>query len=202
MSENRELSYRADEEESDEEHYVSQPGKTTGKNKNGGTKKPKVKRALVDVDVDVGVSEVIGMIDTYDRPGNAYTESTYARSGTYVSGFEDKPGERIPKAGAYAEAGVGRARAELSVLEAEAKGPNASAGAEANVIGVGAMARAEIASASARAGPFGVKLGLGVDTGASVGANGLEAKILGTGFKFGSNPSVSVLGSEVSCVVM
>ncbi|KAK9966911.1 hypothetical protein ABG768_003993 [Culter alburnus] len=200
MSENRELSYRADEEESDEEHYVSQPEKTTGKNKNGGSKKPKVKRALADV--DVGVSEVIGMIDTYDRTGNAYTESTYAGAGTYVSGFEDEPGKRIPKAGVYAEAGVGEARAEYSVFEAEAKGPNASAGAEASVIGVGAMARAEIASASARAGPFGVKLGLGVDTGASVGANGLEAKILGTGFKFGSNPSISVLGSEVSCVVM
>ncbi|ROI15590.1 hypothetical protein DPX16_2537 [Anabarilius grahami] len=197
MSENRELRYRADEEESDEEHYVYQPGETTGKNKNSGTKKP------MKCDVVKGaVKDMIGMIDTYDRKGAAYTESTYARAGTYVSGFEDEQEKRIPKAGVCVEAGVGLARAELSVLEAEARGPNASAGAEANVAGVGAMARAELASASAKAGPFGVKLGLGVDTGVSAGVDGLEAKFLGTGFKFGPNTSVSVLGSEVSCVVM
>lgn len=64
------------------------------------------------------------------------------------------------------------------------------------------MARAEIGSASVHAGPVGVKVGLGVDTGASVGPNGLEVKVLGTGVTLGPNPSIALLGSEVSCSVM
>uniref|UniRef100_A0A672LKV0 Uncharacterized protein n=1 Tax=Sinocyclocheilus grahami TaxID=75366 RepID=A0A672LKV0_SINGR len=121
------------------------------------------------------------MIDTFDRPADTNAEGTYARSGTYA-------GKRIPKAGYIAEAGVGRARAEASIFEAEAKGPNTSAGAEASV--------------SAKAGPVSGKLGLGVDTGASIGLDGLEVKILGTGISIGPKTCISFLGSEVSCSVM
>ncbi len=135
--------------------------------------------------------------DTYDRPASAHTAGTYAGSGSY-----DETGKRIPKNGVYAAAGVGKARAEYSVFEAEAKGPNASAGAEISGVGVGAMARAEIASASAKAGPLGVKVGLGFDTGASAGLDGVEAKFLGTGFSVGKKNSISVLGNEASCSVM
>ncbi|XDV51174.1 hypothetical protein PO909_020100 [Leuciscus waleckii] len=123
------------------------------------------------------------MIDTFDRPGKAYTKSTYARAGTYG-------GKRIRKTGVYAKAGVGQARAQYSIFKAEAKGPNASAGAKIGVVEVGAMARAER------------KLGLGVDMGVSIGVSGVEAKFLGTGFSIGPKTSVSVLGSEVSCTVM
>uniref|UniRef100_A0A3B3Y6A7 Uncharacterized protein n=1 Tax=Poecilia mexicana TaxID=48701 RepID=A0A3B3Y6A7_9TELE len=141
-------------------------------------------------------------LDTYDHPGDAYTEDTYARARTYaIEGGEDKPGMRVPKAGAYAEAGVGKARAEWSVFEAEANGPNASAGAGANPLGASAFARAELASASAAAGPVKVKVGLAADTGVSVGAHGLEAKVLGTGFTIGERQGVSLLGSEVECCV-
>uniref|UniRef100_A0A672LHE9 Si:ch73-106k19.5 n=1 Tax=Sinocyclocheilus grahami TaxID=75366 RepID=A0A672LHE9_SINGR len=149
---------------------------------------------------DVFMNGIIGMIDTIDRPADAKAESTYARSGSYKEAFENKPGKRIPKAGVYAEAGVGRASAEFSIFRAEAKGPNASAGAEATVarLGVGAMAQAEIASASASAGPLDVKLGLGVDTGAYIGLGGVEVKILGCGFSFGRKTSISLLGSELS----
>uniref|UniRef100_A0A673NNR1 Si:ch73-106k19.5 n=1 Tax=Sinocyclocheilus rhinocerous TaxID=307959 RepID=A0A673NNR1_9TELE len=145
-------------------------------------------------------SGIIGMIDTIDRPADAKAEGTYARSGSYKEAFKNKPGKRIPKAGVYAEAGVGRASAEYRIFRAEAKGPNASAGAEATVarLGAGAMAQAEIASASASAGPLDVKLGLGVDTGAYIGLGGVEVKILGCGFSFGRKTSVSVLGSELS----
>lgn len=152
---------------------------------------------LASVNADLGSA-----IEMIDRPGKAYAQSTYAGAGKYAIAFEDIPGKRIPKAGVYAAAGVGRARAEYSVFEAEAKGPNAAAGAEASAVEVGAMARAEIASASAKAGPVGVKLGLGVDTGVSIGVNGVEARFLGTGFSIGPKTSVSVLGSEVSCAVM
>ncbi|XDV11300.1 hypothetical protein PO909_000271, partial [Leuciscus waleckii] len=111
-------------------------------------------------------------------------------TGTFASAFENKPGKRIPKAGAFAEAGVGRASAAYSVFEAQAKGPNATARADANLIKAGAVARAEVG------------MGLGVDTGASVGADGLEVKVLGTGFTIGPKLGVSILGSEVSCCVM
>ncbi len=140
------------------------------------------------------------MIDTIDRPSNSNAEGCYAQAGKYASLFENKAGKRIPKAGVYAEAGVGRASAEYSVFRVEAKGPNASAGAEATVarLGVGAMAQAEIASASASAGPVDVKLGLGVDTGGYIGLGGVEVKILGSGFSIGRKTSISLLGSELS----
>lgn len=151
--------------------------------------------------VCVDANGFLDIVDNYDRPGDAYTEDTYARAGTYANGLEGKPGKRIPKAGVYAEAGVGKARAEFSMFEAEARGPNASAGAGANPLGASAFARAELAGASAAAGPLKAKVGLAADTGVSVGANGLEAKVLGTGFTIGKRPSVSVLGNELECCV-
>ncbi|XP_042622920.1 uncharacterized protein LOC122146683 [Cyprinus carpio] len=145
-------------------------------------------------------SGIIGMIDTFDRPADANAEVTYARAGTYAEAFENKPGKRIPKAGVYAEAGLGRASAEFSVFRVEAKGPNASASAEATAarLGAGAMAQAEIGSASASAGPIDVKVGLGVDTGGYIGLGGVEVKFLGTGFSIGRKTSISFLNSELS----
>ncbi len=142
------------------------------------------------------------MIDTYDRQASPNTEGGYAKQSFYASGFENKPGKRIPKVGYKAEAGIGRARTKAGVFEAEAKGPNASAAAEISPVGVGAIARAEIASASAKAGPLGVKVGVGFDTGASIGVDGVEVKFLGTGISIGPKISISVLGSEASCSVM
>ncbi|CAC5402864.1 unnamed protein product [Mytilus coruscus] len=144
-----------------------------------------------------GPSGVIDMIDTFDRPGTADANSTYARSGTYAYGGENKPGERIPKAGAYAEAGVGEANAKWSIFEAEAKGPNAGAHAGASVTGVSAMATAGVGTASAKAGPVGMKVGLQLDTGVSVGVDGLEAKVLGIGLSVGPKTGISFLGNEV-----
>ncbi|XP_056324305.1 uncharacterized protein si:ch73-106k19.5 [Danio aesculapii] len=153
--------------------------------------------------VGVSASGVIGMADTIDRPAATTAEGVYVNTGAYALVVRDNQEKRLPKAGAYAEAGVGRARAEYSVFDAEAKGPNASAGAEASTaLTAGAMARAEIGSVSANAGPVGVKLGLGVDTGASIGVDGLEVKVLGIGFSVGPRTSISFLGSEVSCSVM
>lgn len=141
---------------------------------------------------------VLHVIDYYDRPGEAYADGAYADAGTYAYAFEDKPGQRVPKAGAVAETGIGRAGAHWSIFEAEAKGPNASASAEANVLGAGAMARAEVGSASASAGPVGVKVGLGVDTGVSVGPGTAEVKVLGCGLKVGRTFGISLFGSEFS----
>ncbi|KAL6475744.1 hypothetical protein MHYP_G00167840 [Metynnis hypsauchen] len=137
------------------------------------------------------------MINNIDRPAEACADGLYADADTYADGPENKPGKRIPKAGAVAEAGVGRAGAHWSIFQAEARGPNASACAEANVLEAGAMARAEVVSASASAGPVGVKVGLGVDTGVKVGPTKIEAKVLGTGFTFGSTMGVSLFGNEL-----
>uniref|UniRef100_A0A3B3WIX2 Uncharacterized protein n=1 Tax=Poecilia mexicana TaxID=48701 RepID=A0A3B3WIX2_9TELE len=147
----------------------------------------------------VGSAGLVEMIDTFDRPGDASAKSTFARAGKFANGPEDKPGMRIPKAGVYAEAGVGEARAEWSVFEAEAKGPNASAGAgvSAGTLNARAFAKAELAGASASAGPLKAKVGLAVDTGVDIGLTGVEAKVLGTGFSFGRKMGVSVLGTGI-----
>ncbi|KAK2886132.1 hypothetical protein QQF64_020280 [Cirrhinus molitorella] len=141
-------------------------------------------------------------IDTNGRECRTIGKDTYAGSDSYAEGFVDESGEIIAKAGAFVEAGVGGARVECSVFEAEAKGPNASAGVEASTSGTEAIVRAELGSVSAQAGPIGVKVGLGVDTGVSASPCGVEVKILGTGVSLGKKTSISVLGSEVSCSVM
>ncbi|KAI2658973.1 Serine/threonine-protein kinase 10 [Labeo rohita] len=162
------------------------------------TKKPNAQLASAHVDT----VDVINVIDTYDRQAYADAELKYARAGTHAEAFTNETGKRIPKAGAFAEVGIGRAHAEASIFEADANGPNASAGAEVSAVGAGAIARAEIASASAKAGPVGVKVGLGVDTGASIGLSGVEMKFLGTRFSIGPKTGVSVLNSEVSCSII
>ncbi|GAA6092349.1 uncharacterized protein LOC124388511 isoform X1 [Tachysurus ichikawai] len=126
------------------------------------------------------------MIDNLDREGDVYADGLYADTDTYASGFENKPGKRIPKAGAKAEAGVLRAGAAWSIFAVEANGPNASAKATAVGLDAGAMAAAELGSVSAVAGPVQAKLGLGIDTGVSVGLTGIEAKFLGTGVTLGT----------------
>merc|ERR1711917_7772 len=142
---------------------------------------------------------VVEMIDTIDRPGDAFVVGAYADAGSYAHGLEDKPGRRLPKAGLGAGAGVGHARAEWSVFDAEAKGPNASAGLEASTayLGAKAFAKAEVASASATAGPVKATVGLAADTGVGISPTGVEAKVLGTGFSFGRKMGISVFGTGV-----
>ncbi|KAF5890502.1 receptor tyrosine-protein kinase erbB-4-like, partial [Clarias magur] len=118
-----------------------------------------------------------------DRPGKAYSEGLYANANTY-------PHTKGRPAGAVAEAGVGRAAAEFSIFSADAKGPNASVGVEN-----GLMGRAEVASVSASAGPVGVKLGVGVDTGVTFSPEKTEVKVLGTGVTVGSEGMVLLMSS-------
>uniref|UniRef100_A0A3B5AGI8 Uncharacterized protein n=1 Tax=Stegastes partitus TaxID=144197 RepID=A0A3B5AGI8_9TELE len=147
--------------------------------------------------VTANTAGIVEMIDTFDRPGKAFAKGGYAGTEEYAVGLNNKPGERIPKAGLSAAAGIGHARAEWSVFDAEAKGPNACAGigASAGSLSAEAFARAEVASASAAAGPVKVKVGLAADTGVGVGLTGVEAKVLGTGVAIGRKIGVSFLGS-------
>ncbi|XP_056619674.1 uncharacterized protein LOC130433905 [Triplophysa dalaica] len=201
MSGNRQLIYREHEDSDEEADVRAKRGKHPTDESSDLNEELVREEACIASNRALG-SGILDMIDTFDREGGARAEGSFANCENYAVGFENKPGKRIPKAGFRAEAGYGRARAEYSVFEAEAKGPNASIGAEAGLGKVGALARAEVASASAKAGPVTVKAGLGFDTGASVGLDGVEAKFLGTGFSIGPKTGVSVLGSEVSCSVM
>ncbi|KAG7324762.1 hypothetical protein KOW79_011078 [Hemibagrus wyckioides] len=140
---------------------------------------------------------ILEMIDHFDRPGNAYSEGVYADTDTYAHGLENKPGRRIPKAGAIAEADVGRAGAEWSIFSVKANGPRASAFAEVNPNEAKFMAQAQLASASATAGPLKVKVGLGIDTGVKISPSKIQLKILGTGLMLGSTTAISFFGSEV-----
>ncbi|CAK6971923.1 uncharacterized protein LOC116059278 [Scomber scombrus] len=123
-----------------------------------------------------------------DRPGKASATGRYADAGTYA----DSDDESL--VGAYAGAGLGRAGAEWSIFEAEAKAPNASAGAGASLesLSAKAFARAELGSASASAGPLKAKVGLSVDTGASISPTQIEAKVLGTGVSIGRTMGISL----------
>ena len=135
------------------------------------------------------------MIDTFDRPPAAEANAKYARAGKYAL-CSSKPGERIPKAGVYAEAGVGEATAECGVVGAYAKGPNASAGLSASAT-VGAMATAGLGTAGANAGPLAAKVGFQLDTGVSAGLDGISAKALGCGISIGPETSISLFGNEI-----
>ncbi|MCI4384624.1 hypothetical protein PGIGA_G00040880, partial [Pangasianodon gigas] len=143
-----------------------------------------------------GAQGILELIDNYDRPEGTYAEGLYSGTDTYAHAFEDEPGKRVPKAGAVAEAGVGRAGASWSIFSAEAKGPNASAKAEADILEARAMAQAELGSVSASAGPVEAKLGLGIDTGVKVNPGNVELKLLGTGLTLGSTMGISLFGSE------
>ena len=105
--------------------------------------------------------------------------------------------------GAEARAGasVGQAYAKVGpIVGASAKGPNAGAGAHAKLTGVGAEVKLGVGEVSANIGPVKGTLGLNVDTGASVGLDGVSAQVLGTGINIGGGKglSVSFFGSSVS----
>ncbi|KAK3528719.1 hypothetical protein QTP70_010063 [Hemibagrus guttatus] len=119
---------------------------------------------IQDVIKATAAQGLFDIIDNFDRKATTYADTLYAGTDTYANAFENEPGKRIPKAGAKAEAGVGRAGAAWSIFAVEANGPNASAEATANGLEAGAMAVAELGSVSAVAGPIEARLGLAIDT--------------------------------------
>ncbi|KAM3618604.1 uncharacterized protein V6R79_022437 [Siganus canaliculatus] len=119
-----------------------------------------------------------------ERPSHAFATGAYA--GTH----EDE-------SSLYAGAGLGYARAEWKAFDAEARGPTFGAGLTVSNSAVKAMAKAELASAAVTAGPTTFKLGLAADTGVGVGNDGVEAKVLGTGFTIGRRTEISLFGSSI-----
>lgn len=70
--------------------------------------------------------------------------------------------------------------------------------AEASKDKIGAKIEANARLADVDVGPICMRYGVGVDTGAVVGKDGVEAKFLGTGFKIGKKVELMCFGSGVS----
>ncbi|XP_069835596.1 uncharacterized protein [Dendropsophus ebraccatus] len=150
--------------------------------------------ASTDPFADIDVRDAIGLglgLDNIDRPFRVYEDLPCVRAGTYLNAFEDKPGRRLPKAEAYVEGSTFRVGAECSMLAVEAKGPNASARYEIGPERVGAKTTTELGSFTTSVGPVECTIRPNVDTGFSVGDDGLELSVLGSGITLGRNPSVS-----------
>ncbi|KAJ8391253.1 hypothetical protein AAFF_G00095200 [Aldrovandia affinis] len=124
----------------------------------------------------------------YDEEPDFSAEDPYAGIGTYGTSNGN---------GFTAEAGLLKAKQSNGNSEIGATLATAKLGSEFSLHKVSAMADVEVISVSAKAGPVDAKLGLGAKTGASIGADGVEVKVLGTGFTFGKRISVSVFGSEI-----
>ncbi|KAJ8412250.1 hypothetical protein AAFF_G00145170 [Aldrovandia affinis] len=127
-------------------------------------------------------------VNHYDKEPDFTAEHPYGGFGTYGKTKID---------GITAEAGLCTIKQSLGDVEVEGKLANAKLSGEFSLNKVSAMADAELMSVSGKVGPVDAKVGLSVKTGASIGADGLEAKFLGTGFTFGKRISMSFLGSEI-----
>lgn len=100
----------------------------------------------------------------------------------------------------------GEASAKADVFEVEGNngvhagmfGAAAGVSGEIGGGGISAKAEANVHLADVEAAGIHAKLGLGVDTGISVGLGGVEAKVAGCGVQIGKTMGVSVLGNEFS----
>ncbi|KAG5839063.1 hypothetical protein ANANG_G00200970 [Anguilla anguilla] len=163
-------------------------------------------KVQVDLGNNTGVSAGpdgvdLQLLGTDIKTRNYHSRRSICRCGHLCrKGFTHKS---FPKVEAYAGTRVGHLKADLVGVETVLDGPNASVGAQASLSGeVSAIFKAGVGSVSVASGPMKVTAGLGVDTGVSVGPDGVEVQLLGTGIRLGPNPKVSVLGSSVECSVM
>ncbi|KAJ8412253.1 hypothetical protein AAFF_G00145200 [Aldrovandia affinis] len=127
-------------------------------------------------------------VNHYDEEPDFSAEHPYFGIGTYGTSKPD---------GFTAQIGLGNTKQLVGDVEVERKLANAKIGHEFSLKKVSAMADAELMSVSGKVGPVDAKVGLSVKTGAAIGTDGLEAKVLGTGFTLGKRISVSFLGSEI-----
>lgn len=149
--------------------------------------------------LEMYIEEACNFIDNIDQPLDVEINPGFYVDGTvsFGPGGVNQPGKRIPKAGAKAEAGLGRVKVEVSVLDAVARGPNARAVVGVSPVAATAMVRAELASVSCSLGPVHFKGGAGFDSGGSLGFHGIEIKFLGCGFTLGRKNSLALFGSEI-----
>ena len=135
------------------------------------------------------------VIEDHDKEGSASADTLVAEAGTYKG--------RV-STGAFAKAVTAEASASYSVFSAAARGPGASAGAHAGISGVSAMATAELARAEASAAGASIGVGLSLDTGASIGVDGVSASVAGFGISIGPKMGIKtpIIDATISCSVM
>ncbi|CAF0774599.1 unnamed protein product [Didymodactylos carnosus] len=139
-------------------------------------------------------ASVLDTIDTIDEGGSTYAGRFSAYSGTYET-------KRTLRKGAYAGASIAEARANYGPCGVSASLLSASAHVEYglnNSVGVDLS----IVRAVAHAGPLQVGVGLNLDTNASVGFDGIQASLLGFGFRAGLKTGVKTPVVDASCNVI
>jgi len=99
------------------------------------------------------------------------------------------------KAGASAGAHVFKFKKDS--VEIKTFGVEVGARVEAGAGGIGAGVEAKATLVEAEGGGCGVKLGLGVSTGAEIGPGGVSAKVAGVGFSLGKKVGISVFDNEI-----
>lgn len=152
-----------------------------------------IAEALVVANAIKEVGKVIPhIVESADVVGDMIANGS-AEGPSAEAHFEEKAGQ----AEGSVKISAGRFTVKEENLSAEANGPNTSARFVANDREVGAMVGAELGSASVSAGPVGVKVGLGVETGARISADGGEVKVLGCGLSLGRTTGISLFGNEL-----
>jgi hypothetical protein len=137
---------------------------------------------------------ILDMVDRIDQGGSTHAGISNAYFGTYESA-------RTLRMGAYAGVSLAEASARYGIFGASASAYSASAHVECglnNSIGV----NASLVRAEAHAGPIQVGTGLSLDTSASLGIDGVQASLLGFGFRLGPRLSIQTPVLDASCNVM
>ncbi len=127
---------------------------------------------------NITTTNILDTYDNYDRKMYCNNEMTYADMGTYNSA-------RSMRKGAYAKAGLFSANAGVSFVDVSVSVMTITANAEVGLVsGVSAGVNLKFACVDVNVGPVHLSLGIKASMGASIGPDGIEVEILGTGFSF------------------
>ena len=157
--------------------------------------KNNVKQQIVPkANCHVSASGILDTIDRIDKGGSTHAGTCNHYSGTYES-------DRTLRKGGYAGASLAEASANYSIFGASASMYSANAHYEYglnNSVG----ANVSLARAEAHAGPVQIGTGLSLDTGASIGLDGVSASVAGFGFRVGPKMQIKTPVVDVSCNLM
>jgi len=131
-------------------------------------------------------------VNDIDRSPGASASGPGRAAGTY----ETRMG-----IGAYARASVFDAEAHASTLQARVNGPAAGVGAQASLVQVGVHASAELPRAEVSVAGINAGVGFNLNTGASVGVDGVSANFLGFGFSVGPTMALRTPVADASCCI-
>ena len=137
---------------------------------------------------------VLDIIEDIDKGPWAQAGTLNASAGKYEK-------SRTRRVGYRASASLAEANASASIFRASASVCSASAYVEGGSH-YSAGANASVARAEASAGPVRVGVGLNINTGVSVGMDGVHASFLGFGFNAGPRLSIQSPLADASCTIL